>query len=78
MSAAHVGEKCFTFLWSAIFGHSMHSADNMEPPLDALRPSWTPDHVQVNELYIPRYIHVCVQVHEYKRLSTYITIQLYM
>ena len=23
------------FFWSAIFGHSVHSADNMEPPLDA-------------------------------------------
>ena len=27
------------FLRSAVFGHSVHSADNMEPPLDVLRPS---------------------------------------
>ena len=38
------------FLWSAIFEHSMYSADNMEPRLDALRPSWAPAHVPVNEV----------------------------
>ena len=50
MSGAHEGAKCFKLLWSAIFGHSVHSADNMEPPLDALRPSWAPAHVLVNEV----------------------------
>ena len=40
-----MGTKCLKFLWSAIFGHSVHSADNMAPPLDGLRPSWAAAHV---------------------------------
>ena len=59
MSGAHEGQKCF--LWSAIFGPSVHSADNMEPPLDALRPSWAPAHV----LQLIRFVELPIIVFTY-------------